>query len=300
MDWRIKAAVSRVLSCVPCQTTVRLLIQRRCVTAHQRWPVERTLSFGRTLVRACRECGFSLDGKDAVEIGTGWVPLIPVFFWLCGARSCRTYDLDRLLSEDWTAKALGDAVQYLTMQRWEEVAAGRLELLASVLDRRSIGPVLELCAVEYHAPADASKTGLPPGSADVVFSNNVLEHVAPDAIVPLLAEARRILRPGGVTAHVVDLSDHYSHSDPSLPRVNFLKYSDWQFRWINNRWIYQNRLRPCHYRQMLDEVGLRVLKWDVRIDENSLRHVRKMKLAQRFRELPQEELCADALVFVAG
>ncbi|MGQ9699237.1 MAG: methyltransferase domain-containing protein [Armatimonadota bacterium] len=154
--------------------------------------------------------------------------------------------------------------------------------------------------MEYRAPADASKTALPSGSVDIVFSNNVLEHVEPDSLGPLLAEARRILRLGGVAIHSVDLSDHYSHGDPSLPRIHFLKYPDWQFRWINNRWIYQNRLRPCQYRQIIESAGLRVLKWEVHTDEESVRHLRKMRVARCFQGFPEDELAADALVLAAG
>ena len=299
MDWRIKAVGSCVLSRMPGQGKLRRLVQQWCGASRHEWPVDRTLSFGRNLVRVCRECGLGLDGKDVLEIGTGWVPLIPAFMWLCGARSCRTYDIERLLSETLTISAFRDAVEYLAEENWEDVSDERLEALKAAAERGRADVLLELCGIEYHAPADASRTALPSGSVDVVFSNNVLEHVTPSEVVPLLAEARRLLRPEGITVHTVDLSDHYSHSDPSLPRNNFLRYPDWQFRWINNGWIYQNRLRPCHYREILDAAGLRLLKWDVRIDERSLRHVREMTVAPRFRGLPEEELCADALTFAA-
>ncbi|PFG39993.1 ABC-2 type transport system ATP-binding protein [Georgenia soli] len=45
-------------------------------------------------------------------------------------------------------------------------------------------------------PADATSTGLPEGSADAVVAVNLL-HIVPDPAA-MLAEARRLLRPGGV------------------------------------------------------------------------------------------------------
>ena len=240
----------------------------------------------------------SLDEKDTMEIGTGWVPLIPVFFWLCGSRSCHTYDIECLLSEDIALGALRSAVDLLSREHWKEVYTERLEALRSALDE-GLDNVFELCNICYHAPADAGRTRLESGSMDVIFSNNVLEHVSPRMLQILLAEVRRLLSTNGITVHVVDLSDHYSHSTSSIPLLNFLRYPEWQFRWINNRWFYQNRLRPHHYKELLNATGLRVLYWDVHIDRASVEHIRKMRLAPQFRGFPEEELCASALVFGA-
>jgi len=97
----------------------------------------------------------------------------------------------------------------------------------------------------------------------------------------------------------VDLSDHYSHSDSSVPLLNFLRYPEWQFRWINNRWLYQNRLRPHQYKELLLAAGLKAVYWDARIDQASVEFVRRARLAPQFRELSEEELCASALIFGA-
>jgi hypothetical protein len=298
MDWRVKALAFSVLSRFPFQSRIRVFLQKRFGALSCDWPVDRTLSYGRTLAMVCRKCGCPLDGKTTMEIGTGWVPLIPVFFWLCGSRSCHTYDIDRLLSEDIALRALRSAVDFLSEKGWEEVYSERLEALKSALGG-GLEQVLELCNIQYHAPADAAKTSLESGSVDVVFTNNVLEHVSPRILYMLFNEIRRLLSTNGVTVHIVDLSDHYSHSTSSTPLLNFLRYPEWQFRWINNRWLYQNRLRPHHYKELLLETGLNAIYWDVQIDQASVEFVRKTRLAPQFRGLSEEELCASALVFGA-
>ncbi len=41
------------------------------------------------------------------------------------------------------------------------------------------------------------------GTVDVIFSSNVLEHIAEDALQALFAEMRRVLAPGGFAVHLV-------------------------------------------------------------------------------------------------
>jgi len=55
----------------------------------------------------------------------------------------------------------------------------------------------------YHPVQDYDGTHIPApdGSFDVVFSSNVLEHVR--ALAPVLAETRRVLKPGGMEVHIV-------------------------------------------------------------------------------------------------
>lgn len=287
-----------VLSRFPFQSRIRVFLQKRFGALSCDWPVDRTLSYGRTLAMVCRKCGCPLDGKTTMEIGTGWVPLIPVFFWLCGSSSCHAYDIDRLLSEDISLRTLQSAVDFLFEKGWEEIYPERLEALKSALGG-GLEQVLELCNIQYHAPADAAKTSLESGSVDVVFTNDVLEHVSPRILYMLFNEIRRLLSTNGVTVHIVDLSDHYSHSDSSVPLLNFLRYPEWQFRWINNCWLYQNRLRPHQYKELLLAAGLKAVYWDARIDQASVEFVRRARLAPQFRELSEEELCASALIFGA-
>ena len=52
-----------------------------------------------------------------------------------------------------------------------------------------------LPGVEFQQ-GDAADTGLPPGAADVVFARALVHHVAD--LAPVVAEARRLLRPGGI------------------------------------------------------------------------------------------------------
>jgi Methyltransferase domain len=112
--------------------------------------------------------------------------------------------------------------------------------------------------VVYRAPCDAAATGLPAASVDVVFSNSVLEHVPRPAIERCLVEARRTLRAGGVMFHSVNCGDHYAYVDRDVHQLNYLRFSDVQWRKWNNRFLYQNRLRAVDFVEMARAAGFAI------------------------------------------
>ena len=115
-----------------------------------------------------------------------------------------------------------------------------------LLDALRKGSDLEAASdgvIHYRAPADATRSTLPDGDVDVVFSNSVLEHVPPDVIDAMYAESMRILSPRGVMFHSVNCGDHYAYVDRNVHQLNYLRYSDEEWQRWNNAFLYQNRLR---------------------------------------------------------
>lgn len=94
--------------------------------------------------------------------------------------------------------------------RFLEFGAGRGELSEAVLSRVAQVTALEVCAQGDHklSPGisggvawhyhDGLEVPLDAEAVDVAFSYQVLEHVHPDDVPLHLAEAARVLRPGGV------------------------------------------------------------------------------------------------------
>ena len=152
----------------------------------------------------------------------------------------------------------------------------------------------------YLAPCDCRGLNIPAASLDVITSRACLEHIPPDVILDIFRESYRLLKPGGVTCHMVDHSDHWQHNDKNIGRVNFLKYSDSLFRWTSiNPLNYQNRLRHPEYIEMLQKVGFRLACEEHTVDEESLRHLPKMRLAERSRKFSREDLATTSSLFLA-
>jgi SAM-dependent methyltransferase len=163
----------------------------------------------------------------------------------------------------------------------------------------SIEDVLRRAGIWYRAPADAAATGLPRASVDALFSNSVFEHVPRQTILALLREAHRVLRPSGVTIHSVNCGDHYAYFDRSITPLNYLQYTDRQWKFWNNPLQFQNRLRPQDFLDLAREGGLSVTMCQYRAKDGLLAILPSLQVAPQFAGYAPEQLCATSVTFAA-
>ena len=131
-------------------------------------------------------------------------------------------------------------------------------LLAHAFPVRSADDLLRY-GIRYSAPADAADTGLSSGSIDACISTNTLEHIPLSSLKEIFTEVFRLLRSGGICSVKIDYSDHYSHTDPKISKLNFLKYSDEEWEAYNHTMHYQNRLRHGDYVNLFSSLGFQIL-----------------------------------------
>ncbi len=133
----------------------------------------------------------------AVELGTGWYPIVPVALFLCGASEIWTYDIAPLLSPVRMERMLrffcedaerGDLEKMLPAVRTERFSALR-DALARV-NRESPRQVLERLGI-HAINGDARRSGLPARSIDFFFSTSVLEYIPKNVMAELFAEYLR-------------------------------------------------------------------------------------------------------------
>ena len=127
------------------------------------------------------------------------------------------------------------------------------------------------------------------------------EQHPPDGIRELLDEARRVLRESGLLVHIIDPSDHFSHSDDSISAVNFLQFSEAEWdRLAGNRFMYQNRLRAQDYFDLFKGAGVTLLRTEKTVDAESLAALRNgFRADRRFEKMSPEEL-ATTRVCIMG
>ena len=107
-----------------------------------------------------------------------------------------------------------------------------------------------------------SKIDLPPSSVDYIFSNFVFEHIqSPEK---MLGQIARALRPGGLTAHFIDIEDHSNFNKPHA----YLTYSDedWATRFAHAggpvpSHLYENRYRASDFRRAFERAGLNIVEF---------------------------------------
>ena len=99
-----------------------------------------------------------------------------------------------------------------------------------------------------------SLRSIPTASVDFAFSQAVLEHIPRSQFREYFDELFRVLKPGSITSHQIDLKDHLSYS------LNNLRFSPiiWESRFFQNLDFYTNRLRFSEYVSIFESVGFKV------------------------------------------
>jgi SAM-dependent methyltransferase len=239
-----------------------------------------------------------IDHATVLEIGSGWEPVIPILFSLKGARQVILTDKYRLCMRSGIQAALQ------SLRSHEREILARLGYQDDVSRKLAVGSdfeeALHSLGLRYLAPCDCQRLDLPPNSVDIVISRAVLEHIPPPVVGNIFRESLRLLRPGGIVCHIVDNSDHWEHRDKRISRVNFLRFSDGVFKWTClNPQHFQNRMRHSEYVHMLRGTGFEVLDAEPTVDERSIEVLKTLRLADRFKQFPPDDLAAIGSLILA-
>lgn len=305
MHWRIKGLIQKALGPLPGGDALHYRLQRRFGGLRDfRREFAIKIDDWKIMIAQLRAHDIDIRGAELLEIGTGWYPTFPFACHLAGAARVHTYDLNRHLKPDLVRRCAAGFAEFLPAIAEaagadpDDVRARHAALMIALGD----GDDLERATgdgVRYHAPADATATGLPADSVDLVFSNSVLEHVAPSVLAPLYAESRRILRPGRAMFHSVNCGDHYAYADRRVHQLNYLQFSDREWAFWNNRFLYQNRLRAHQFVDAAREAGFGIALDTSTPRPQRLEQLRAMTVAPQFAHLPPEKLCITSVDFIA-
>ncbi|MCB2185462.1 MAG: class I SAM-dependent methyltransferase [Deltaproteobacteria bacterium] len=291
MHWKLKALIQNAVALLPPGPSLAVYYQiQRHFGGLRQFDLAGKLRAGAAAWRLLRAQGAEPAGKVFLEVGTGRVPAVPLVFWLLGARETITIDLNPYLR----AELVRELLDFLLAHQ-DTVA----QTLAPCLDQERLAAVLALARhpaattrdllalarITYLAPGDAACTGLAGGSIDFHTSYTVLEHIPPAILRDIIKEGNRLLRPGGLFVHRVDYSDHFSHADPSLTPLNFLRYAEATWRlYAGNRFMYMNRLRHDDYLALFQSLGHQILAEEPEVDPRCLELLQTgaLPLASRF------------------
>jgi len=156
--------------------------------------------------------------------------------------------------------------------------------LSNIRNPQSFSEVLGQCNAAYLTEGVGSLAHLDDQSVDFCFSNAVLEHIPKREMALLARELKRMLRPGGICVHRVDLQDHLSG------QLNNLRFSEevWESRLFRNAGFYTNRIRYAEMVALFEQAGFvcnvpRIINWDQLPTPRA-------KMDRSFRSLPDEDL----------
>lgn len=249
---------------------------------------------------------YNHSGKNkptaCLELGTGWYPVVPISFFLSGVQKTYSVDISMHTSKerifttiDKFKEAYEKGELATTIPQFNEE---RYQQLISLRKNSSIdlSALLDSLHIEYLI-GDARKLNLENESIDLVSSNNTFEHVYPDVLSGILEEFQRIThRQYGVMSHFIDMSDHFAHFDKSITIYNFLKFSDSQWKIIDNSIQPQNRWRIYDYKKLYQQLNIPILHTTVY--PGNIEQVRAANIHARYRSYPIEEVAVSHCHFI--
>jgi len=232
VNWRVKSLVCNAVSLLPSPVSyaAHYWLQRHFGSLRRIDPIE-DLRAGVETWKRIRSQGHDPSGKVFLEIGTGWVPLVPLSCWLMGAGKTITIDSNPYVKAELIRESLRcihenspDIVRlfgdFLVRSRLDDLLAFTRE------GGFRLRGFLDLCRIDYVAPGDAAVTGLPAESVDYHTSYTVLEHIEPGTLTRILEEGNRIVNAEGLFVHRIDYADHLAYCDRRISPINFLRFSD--------------------------------------------------------------------------
>lgn len=291
VDWRLKSVAHRAVSLLPNSRGVNRLLQRR-VSRSVRFDGSDVSERVRSLVDRqispySAHAGVSFEGSHVVEMGNDWHLLVPLAVVAWGAASVVAVDPGVHLGDAEVNATVEVLVDVLESDGSLRIDHHRMELLRQF--RRTRAGVRGLADLGITVHADPRVLGqLTPASADVALINNVLEHVAPEAITALYRTIGEIVRPGGLLMARIDMSDHFRRVDPAIGPFNFLRYSDRAWRWLQSPMEPQNRIRRSEYLSLLAEAGWQLVE-DVP-ESGDLEALNTVSVHPRFQHLSMDDL----------
>ena len=241
----------------------------------------------RTL-RLQKQHGIVNNGDRILELGTGWLHWEALTLRLF-------YDIKAVLFDVWDNRQLGGLKNYVRqlgakLNDGFGLTAAELNRARSIIEEilkvESFDQLYELLGFEYVVESSGSLRQFQNGSFQLVVSGGVLEHVKREALPDLIAETRRILRPGGWAVHSIDTADHLEHYDRTVSPKMYLRFSEetWK-RLCENEVQYINRVQRGEWLELFKANGFELIEEEARrVDIGGL------NLAKRFADMDKGDL----------
>lgn len=220
-----------------------------------------------------------LKNSDVIEIGSGWLPLIPYILKINEEIDfIHTYDIN----EHYSNKRIAMVNSYYKEFNFELEKTNNLYLPNFI---------------KYHSNQNIINSKLPK-DVKLYFSKFVLEHVTPRDIEKIHEKLFNDMDEGSAILHLISPSDHRAYSDASLSYYDFLKYSKIEWDKIQTKFDYHNRLRLPQYVEIFKKIGFEIvfLEYD-KVPEKTEKYkmFKELKIHPDYNKYNEEEILAGSI-----
>ncbi|MEQ1861141.1 MAG: methyltransferase domain-containing protein [Chthoniobacteraceae bacterium] len=301
MKWLAKALAIKTLSSLPGGATLYNWGQKHVTRSLDPSPprVRQKIDVAMRYLDALSRLGSPLDFSTTthIDVGSGWHPTIPLFFFACGCERQWLFDVAPLLDAGLLQKTVAAVRTVLTDEG--HPAHARVKRLPSVRDAAALEEALRDLGMTYTTPYD-DVLGAMSGTADLITSTQALQHVDREIMRGIFGRVFRALKPGGHFLATVHLKDLYAPLGGSGP-YNHLRFSPAMWRaCVNSRLISFNRLKAPDFRELLEAAGFALPHFEVEhATADDLAKLDLIPVHSSFARYSREDLAARHLFFVA-
>ena len=286
--WILKAFIQKIISYLPFRHKINYLFQK-----HVTKGVFLNCENFEEKLKVCNQhienyFRYSEKKEDfiALELGTGWFPVVPFGIYLCGASKIITLDINPFLKKENTRATVKMFLEYCNSGELQKfiprINNERVnDFIKNLKDFENLSTkeIFKKCNI-VSLIKDARETNIDDNSIDLIVSNNTLEHIYTHVLSGIMDEFKRIAKRGGVMSHLIDMSDHFAHIDKKISIYNFLKFSEERWNLIDNKIQPQNRLRIYDYRNIYNNRNIALT--EVNYDKGNVDELNKIKLDNDF------------------
>lgn len=295
-SWIVKAIVQKTISFLPRSHSINHFFQRHVthgLTLDDSF-MEDKLTHVHKHLAFFNTYGLPAPDPVAFELGTGWFPIIPVCLFLSGFSRVVTVDIVPLLRRENVLKTMERLLEWNKQQKLKPFLPGFIPERITVLEKAvtqcrnySVPDLLSLVGIEA---VQGNITRIKPRKplANLVISNNTLEHITEASLGDVLLSIRKWALPHAMMSHFIDMTDHFSHFDPSISPYHFLRYSDTVWQWINNSIQPQNRLRICDYLHVFRKYGIYIIHEEDRPGYPDI--ISQFRMSKHFQKYTDKDL----------
>jgi hypothetical protein len=303
--WIMKAVIQKTISFLPFSNKINYVFQKyitKGVFLSDLYFTDR-LEHAREHLRAFKKYNGKSFPRSSLEIGTGWYPVVPISFFLSGTDKIYSVDISFLTSKERIKITLLKFIDFnlkFKLIDYLDIIPERFAIVEKILkefESLSLDEILDRLNIIYLI-GDARKLSLPDDSIDLINSNNTFEHIYPQILKPILKEFKRVVRKeNGVMSHFIDMSDHFAHFDKSINIYNFLKFSEKQWKYIDNSIQPQSRLRIYDYKEIYTELKIPITEESSRPGNTD--ELKTIQLNERYSSMLLTEVAKSHCHFIS-
>jgi SAM-dependent methyltransferase len=299
MNWFVKCMAFQVLGRVPGGQTLYHAGQRR-LTGSTRQTDSRLLGKIGQTVRYWNWLAANLPAERLaaaahLELGSGWLPSVPMTFHALGIP--RQYLVD--IAPHMEPEAVIETAEiFRAVAPQAGVKFARLPVVPA--RGQSLTATLEPLGMVYAAPYDELARKIA-GQVDFITATQMLYHLDLKTLKMVLGIVHRLLKPGGHFLAQQHLRQPIDGLDSPGSPFYALRYSEWFWeKVVKSPMVWYNRLKPADYRRELEGAGFALAHFDVEPGSPvDFALLDKARIHPMFARYSREELAARELFFAA-